>query len=200
MDEVSLNTEPTGDDDIDDFEVVGDYAMTEYVGQPGTIQNPLPPAVGMEFETYEDVYYFYNCYAKEQGFGVRVSNTWWRIIEVELEHNHLFSPASGKFYKSHKHIGPGTERTLQLDGADEVQKIRLFRTVVIDAEGNGNVDVNGEFGNNVDHANKLKLKPGDAQSVHNFFCGLQLMDPNFFNVADLNEKGCLRNLFWTDAR
>ncbi|KAK9229417.1 hypothetical protein WN944_022379 [Citrus x changshan-huyou] len=184
MDEVSLNTEPVGDDDADDFEVVGDCAMTEYVGQTGIIQNPLPPAVGMEFETYDDVYYFYNCYAKEQGFGVRVSNTWyrksrekyrgklscssagfkkkseanrprpetrtgcpamikfrlmetkrWRIIEVELEHNHLLSPRSGKFYKSHKHIGIGTKRTLQLDSAEEVQKIRLFRTLIIDTEG-----------------------------------------------------------------
>ncbi|KAH9666864.1 protein FAR1-RELATED SEQUENCE 6 [Citrus sinensis] len=171
MDEVSLNTEPIGDDDTDDFEVVGDCAMTEYVGQTGIIQNPLPPAVGMEFEMYDDVYYFYNCYAKEQGFGVRVSNTWlmetkrWRIIEVELEHNHLLSPRSGKFCKSHKHI-----------------------------------DVNGVFGNNVNSSNQLKLKPGDAQAVQSFFCRLQLTDPNFFNVVDLNEKGCLRNLFWTDTR
>ncbi|GAY65647.1 hypothetical protein CUMW_242740 [Citrus unshiu] len=191
MDEVSLNTEPVGDDDADDFEVVGDCAMTEYVGQTGIIQNPLPPAVGMEFETYDDVYYFYNCYAKEQGFGVRVSNTWyrksrekyrgklscssagfkkkseanrprpetrtgcpamikfrlmetkrWRIIEVELEHNHLLSPRSGKFYKSHKHIGIGTKRTLQLDSAEEVQKIKLFRTLIIDTEGNGYLDKN----------------------------------------------------------
>ncbi|KAH9715156.1 protein FAR1-RELATED SEQUENCE 6 [Citrus sinensis] len=249
MDEVSLNTEPVGDDDADDFEVVGDCAMTEYVGQTGIIQNPLPPAVGMEFETYDDVYYFYNCYAKEQGFGVRVSNTWyrksrekyrgklscssagfkkkseanrprpetrtgcpamikfrlmetkrWRIIEVELEHNHLLSPRSGKFYKSHKHIGIGTKRTLQLDSAEEVQKIRLFRTLIIDTEGNGNVDVNGVFGNNVNSSNQLKLKPGDAQAVQSFFCRLQLTDPNFFNVVDLNEKGCLRNLFWTDTR
>ncbi|KAK9229419.1 hypothetical protein WN944_022381 [Citrus x changshan-huyou] len=159
--------------------------MTEYVGQTGIIQNPLPPAVGMEFETYDDVYYFYNCYAKEQGFGVRVSNTWyrksrekyrgklscssaglkkkseanrprpetrtgcpamikfrlmetkrWRIIEVKLEHNRLLSPRSGKFYKSHKHMGIGTKRTLLLDGAEEVQKIRLFRTLIIDTEGN----------------------------------------------------------------
>lgn len=249
MDEVSLNTEPVGDDDADDFEVVGDCAMTEYVGQTGIIQNPFPPAVGMEFETYDDVYYFYNCYAKEQGFGVRVSNTWyrksrekyrgklscssagfkkkseanrprpetrtgclamikfrlmetkrWRIIEVELEHNHLLSPRSGKFYKSHKHIGIGTKRTLHLDSAEEVQKIRLFRTLIIDNEGNGNVDVNGVFGNNVKSSNQLKLKPGDAQAVQSFFCRLQLTDPNFFNVVDLNEKGCLRNLFWTETR
>ena len=249
MDEVSLNTEPVGDDDADDFEVVGDCAMTEYVGQTGIIQNPLPPAVGMEFKTYDDVYYFYNCYAKEQGFGVRVSNTWyrksrekyrgklscssagfkkkseanrprpetrtgcpamikfrlmetkrWRIIEVELEHNHLLSPRSGKFYKSHKHIGIGTKRTLHLDSAEEVQKIKLFRTLIIDTEGNGNVDVNGVFGNNVNSSNQLKLKPGDAQAVQSFFCHLQLTDPNFFNVVDLNEKRCLRNLFWTDTR
>ncbi|KAH7560893.1 hypothetical protein JRO89_XS10G0134800 [Xanthoceras sorbifolium] len=189
MDEVSLNTEPVGDDDAEDFEFIGDCAMTEYVGQTGIIQNPLPPAVGMEFETYDDVYYFYNCYAKEQGFGVRVSNTWyrkskekyrgklscssagfkkkseanrprpetrtgcpamikfrlmetkrWRIIEVEVEHNHLISPSSGKFYKSHKHIGLGTKRTLQVDSVEEVRKIRLFRTVIIDAEDNDKYD------------------------------------------------------------
>ncbi|KAK7831712.1 protein far1-related sequence 6, partial [Quercus suber] len=210
MDEVSLNSEPVGDDDADGFEIEGDCAMTEYVGQAGIIQgeNPLPPAVGMEFESYEDVYYFYNCYAKDQGFGVRVSNTWyrkskeryrgklscssagfkkkseanrprpetrtgcpamikfrlmdskrWRIIEVEVEHNHLISPKSGKFYKSHKHLGVGTKRALQLESAEEAQKIRLFRTVVIDAEDNESLDVDeGVFGNNVDYCNQLKLK------------------------------------------
>jgi zinc finger SWIM domain-containing protein 3 len=252
MDEVSLNSEPVGDDDADEFEIEGDWTMMEYVGQNGIIQgeNPLPPAVGMEFESYEDVYYFYNCYAKEQGFGVRVSNTWyrkskeryrgklscssagfkkkseanrprpetrtgcpamikfrlmdskrWRIIEVEVEHNHLISSKSGKFYKSHKHLGLGTKRTLQLDGTEEVQKVRLFRTVVIDTEDNGTVDVDErEFGNNVDYCNQLKLKEGDAQAFLKYFCCSQLMDPNFFYVVDLNEKGCLRNLFWTDGR
>lgn len=251
MDEVSLNTEPAGDDDIDDLEIEGDCAMAEYVGQTDVIQgeNPLPPSIGMEFESYEDVYYFYNCYAKDQGFGVRVSNTWyrkskeryrgklscssagfkkkseanrprpetrtgcpamikfrlmenkrWRIIEAELEHNHLISQASGKFYKSHKLIGAGTKRTLQLDGPDEVQKIRLFRTVLIDAETNGGVDDDGVFGNNIVAPSQLKLKKGDAQAVQNFFCHSQLMDPNFFYVVDLNEKGYMRNLFWADAR
>ncbi|GMN49981.1 hypothetical protein TIFTF001_019138 [Ficus carica] len=191
MDEVSLNTEPVGDDDGDELEIDGECAMTEYVSQSGIIQgeNPLPPAVGMEFDSYEDVYYFYNCYAKEQGFGVRVSNTWyrkskeryrgklscssagfkkkseanrprpetrtgcpamikfrlmdtkrWRIIEVELEHNHLISPASGKFYKSHKSLGVGAKRALQLESPEEVQKVRLFRTVIIDTEANGSID------------------------------------------------------------
>lgn len=80
MDGLSLNAEPIFDDETEEFEIDGECAMTEYVGQSGVIEgkNPVLPAVGMEFETYEDVYYFYNCYAKVHGFGVRVSNTWYR--------------------------------------------------------------------------------------------------------------------------
>ncbi|VVA28245.1 PREDICTED: FAR1-RELATED SEQUENCE [Prunus dulcis] len=77
MDEVSLNTEPAGDVDADEFEIEGDCAMTYFISQTGIIQgeNPLPTVGGMEFDFYEDVYYFYNCYAKQHGFGVKVSKT-----------------------------------------------------------------------------------------------------------------------------
>ena len=46
----------------------------------------------------------------------------------------------------------------------------------------------------------MKLKVGDAQAVLNYFNHLQLINSNFFYVVDLNEKGFLRNWFWTDAR
>ncbi|XP_010322661.1 protein FAR1-RELATED SEQUENCE 8 [Solanum lycopersicum] len=35
-----------------------------------------PPVVGMEFESYEDAYNYYNCYAKELGFAIRVKSSW----------------------------------------------------------------------------------------------------------------------------
>lgn len=254
MDAVSLNSEPAYDDEADGYEVEGDCGMSEFTDQTGSIQgeNPLPPAVGMEFDSYEDVYFFYNCYAKDQGFGVRVSNTWyrkskeryrgklscssagfkkkseanrprpetrtgcpamikfrlmdtkrWRIIEVEIEHNHLTSPASGKFYKSHKIMDSGTKRTWQSDSAEKLKKVRLFRTVIIDADNKETTEGDeGEFRNEVDNYNyvQLKLKQGDARALHDFFSMFQLMNPNFFYLMDINEKGCLRNVFWAEER
>ncbi|KAH1144780.1 hypothetical protein AAZX31_15G002000 [Glycine max] len=208
----------------------------------------------MEFDSYDDVYYFYNWYAKEQGFGVRVTNTWyrktkeryraklscssagfkkrteanrprpetrtgcpamikfrlmdstrWRIIEVELDHNHLINPTSGKFYKSHKHIPLGTKRTFHLDddhdhhhhldaaAAQQVHKITMFRTVIVDAQDEGESQ-------NALYSNQLKLNKGDSQAILNFFSHQQLADPHFFYVVDVNERGCLRNLFWADAK
>ncbi|MCE2056128.1 hypothetical protein HAX54_044096 [Datura stramonium] len=73
MDGLSLNTKPIIDDETGGIDIDEERRMTEYAGQSGVIEgkNPAHPDVGMEFETYEDVYYFYNCYAKVQGFGVR---------------------------------------------------------------------------------------------------------------------------------
>ncbi|KAI9110283.1 hypothetical protein K1719_018725 [Acacia pycnantha] len=38
----------------------------------------VTPAVGMEFESYDDAYNYYICYAKEVGFHVRVKNSWFK--------------------------------------------------------------------------------------------------------------------------
>uniref|UniRef100_A0A7N1A7R7 Protein FAR1-RELATED SEQUENCE n=2 Tax=Kalanchoe fedtschenkoi TaxID=63787 RepID=A0A7N1A7R7_KALFE len=252
MDQVSLNSEPVNEDEAaDGYEVEEDGDLGINGGETSLLiqgENPIAPAVGMEFETYEDVYYFYNCYAKDQGFGVRVSNTWyrksrekyrgklscssagykrrseanrprpetrtgcpamikfrlmescrWRIIEAELEHNHLISPVSGKFYKSHKQVG--SSRTVLEDGAGEAPKARTFRTVVVDAGGDGNPqlqDVDKRVW--VHDFNQLNLKEGDARAVHDFFRRSQLNDPQFFYAMDHNEKGTLRNVFWADGR
>ncbi|KAL9684373.1 hypothetical protein QQ045_021809 [Rhodiola kirilowii] len=119
----------------------------------------------------------------------------WRVIEVELEHIHLIGAASGKFCKSCKDVGPG--------GADKVRKTRLFRTVVVDAGGNGKVDALGEDVEKWvgDHNfTQLNLKEGDAKAVNGFLCRSQLNDPGFFYAMDLNEKGMMRNVFWADGR
>ncbi|XWS19113.1 hypothetical protein CRYUN_Cryun32bG0103700 [Craigia yunnanensis] len=208
----------------------------------------VAPAVGMEFESFDDAYNYYNCYAKEVGFRVRVKNSWfkrnsrekygavlccssqgfkrikdvnrlrketrtgcpamirmrvvdskrWRVLEVTHEHNHLLG---AKIYKSIKKMGSGTKRKLQSSSDAEVRTIKLYRALVIDAGGNGNPNSNErEVRNFSEHPNQLNLKKGDSQAIYNYLCRMQLTNPNFLYLMDLNDEGPLRNAFWVDSR
>ncbi|WCJ40518.1 FAR1-related sequence 6 [Euphorbia peplus] len=217
-------------------------------GIPEEKKDFVPPAVGMEFESYDDAYNYYNCYAKEVGFRVRVKNSWfkrnsrekygavlccssqgfkrikdvnrlrketrtgcpamirmrlvdskrWRVLEVALEHNHLLG---AKVYKSIKKIGTGNKKKLQSSSDAEVRTIKLYRALVIDAGGNGNsTSDTRELRTFSEFPNQLNLKKGDAQALYNYFCRMQLTNPSFFYLMDLNDEGHLRNVFWIDAR
>lgn len=208
-----------------------------------------PPVVGMEFESYGDAYNYYNCYAKELGFAIRVKSSWtkrnskekrgavlccncegfksmkeasnrrketrtgcqamirlrliessrWRVDEVKLHHNHSFDPERAQNSKSHKKMDSGTKRKLEPPVDVEVQTIKLYCTPVNDASGNGSSNER-ELKNQVDQSAHLKLKKGEAEHIHNFFCRMQLKSPNFFYIMDLNDEGHLRNVFWMDSR
>ncbi|KAF7814388.1 protein FAR1-RELATED SEQUENCE 6-like [Senna tora] len=58
-----------------------DGGLTEVDCQSGFSEGRkefVAPAVGMEFESYDDAYNYYICYAKEVGFRVRVKNSWFK--------------------------------------------------------------------------------------------------------------------------
>lgn len=228
-----------------------DGDKTEIEGQNGVPDGSkefVAPAAGMEFESYDDAYNYYNCYAREAGFRVRVKNSWfkrnsrekygavlccssqgfkrikdvnrlrketrtgcpamlrmrlvdskrWRVLEVALEHNHLLGT---KAYKSIKKMSTGTKRKLQSNSDAEVRTIKLYRALVIDAGGTGNSDSNArEARTSSDNPDQLNLRKGDTQAIYNYLCRMQLTNPNFFYVMDLNNDGRLRNVFWIDAR
>lgn len=251
MEEISLSSEQVPSGEGNETEKERDGEKTELVVQNGLTQGRkefVAPAVGMEFESYDDAYNYYNCYAKEVGFCVRVKNSWfkrnsrekygavlccssqgfkrikdvnrlrketrtgcpamirmrlvdskrWRVLEVTLEHNHLLG---AKIYKSMKKMGSGTKRKLQSNSDAEVRTIKLYRALVIDAGGNSSLNSNvKEIRKFSDHPNQLNLKKGDTQAIYNYLCRMQLTNPNFFYLMDLNDEGCLRNVFWIDAR
>ena len=251
MEEASLSSEQVPDSECNEIQKEEDGVMTELDYQNGLSEGRkefVAPAVGMEFESYDDAYNYYNCYAKEAGFRVRVKNSWfkrnsrekygavlccssqgfkrikdvnrlrketrtgcpamirmrlvdskrWRILEVTLEHNHLLGT---KVYKSIKKMGSGTKRKSESNSDAEVQTVKLYRALVIDAGGNGGSNSNArEVGNFTDHPNQLSLKKGDTQAIYNYLCRMQLANPNFFYLMDLNNEGRLRNVFWVDAR
>lgn len=254
MEVVCLNSEPVFDEG-DDYEVEGDSSAVEHDDENGerhSKKEPPPPTVGLEFDSFDQAYDFYNIYAKEQGFGIRVSNSWfrsrrkeryraklscssagfkkkseannprpetrtgcpamivirlvdskrWRIVEVELEHNHPVSPQIKRFYKSHKKMILAARKSQPpQEPVTEMHTIKLYRTAIMDAACNGYSNVDESEGvNHVDHSKHLELKEGDALAVYNYFCRMKLTNPNFFYMIDLDDDGRLRNVFWADAR
>ncbi|KAI9195724.1 hypothetical protein LWI28_017480 [Acer negundo] len=251
MEEATLSCEKIPDDENDESQNKRQGDTTVIDGQNGVIEEKkefVAPAVGMEFESYDDAYNYYNCYAKELGFRVRVKNSWfkrnsrekygavlccssqgfkrikdvnrlrketrtgcpamirmrlvdskrWRILEVTLEHNHILG---AKIYRSIKKIGTGTKRKTQSSSDAEGRTIKLYRALVIDAGENGNSDAIGrEVRNLPNHSSQLNLKKGDSQAIYNYLCRMQLTNPNFFYLMDLNDEGHLKNVFLIDGR
>jgi len=251
MEEVCLNSEPFFDES-NDVDVEGSsVAENELESINSQLKNPPVPTVGLEFDSFEEVYNFYNIHAKEQGFGIRVSNSWfrskkkeryraklscssagfkkkseasnprpetrtgcpamivirmvesrrWRIVEVELQHNHQVSPQSKQFYKSHKKmILEASKSQPPPEPVTEVHTIKLYRTTVMNVDYNGYSNSDKSRDTNFDKFKYLELREGDASAIYNYFCRMKLTDPNFFYLFDIDDDGHLKNVFWADSR
>lgn len=250
MEAVCLNTEQIFGEG-DEYEDEGGYSMGEHNNEAQEMQLKKefrPPTEGLEFESFDEAYDFYNVYAKAQGFGIRVSNSWfrskrreryraklscssagfkkkseannprpetrtgcpamviiklvdaqrWRIVEVELDHNHPVSPEIKRFYKSHKKMFLAAKQAQQSEPLKEIHTIKLYRTDV-NSLCSGYSDERDNR-NSADHSKHLDLKEGDAHAMYNYFCRMKLTIPNFFYVMDLDDEGHLNNVFWADAR
>nr|AFK44264.1 unknown [Lotus japonicus] len=81
MEETSLCCEDLPHGECIEVHKDEDAALIELDSQNGFSEGRKEfdaPAVGMEFESYDDAYNYYICYAKEVGFCVRVKNSWFK--------------------------------------------------------------------------------------------------------------------------
>ncbi|KAI4345954.1 hypothetical protein L6164_013038 [Bauhinia variegata] len=81
MEDASLCGEQVPDTECHEVQKEEDGVLTELDCQNDFLQGRkefVAPAVGMEFESYDDAYNYYICYAKEVGFRVRVKNSWFK--------------------------------------------------------------------------------------------------------------------------
>ncbi|KAM7276741.1 hypothetical protein ACFE04_018607 [Oxalis oulophora] len=84
MEEVSLNSEPVVED-ADDRELRGDNGSSAAADNDKIPESLLKnaPSLDLEFDTFENAYDFYNTYAMEQGFGIKVAQSFFRRITKE---------------------------------------------------------------------------------------------------------------------
>jgi len=81
MEETSLCCEQLPDGECIEVQKDEEGALVELDCENGLGEGRkefVAPAVGMEFESYDDAYNYYICYAKEVGFRVRVKNSWFK--------------------------------------------------------------------------------------------------------------------------
>ncbi|KAF1882287.1 hypothetical protein Lal_00038933 [Lupinus albus] len=81
MEETFLRCEQLLDGACNEVQKEEDGALIELDCQNGFSDGRrefVAPAIGMEFESYDDAYNYYICYAKEVGFCVRVKNSWFK--------------------------------------------------------------------------------------------------------------------------
>ncbi|PHT79065.1 hypothetical protein T459_17117 [Capsicum annuum] len=210
MEAVCLNSGPAFDD-CEEYEYEEDCSVVEHdneVYEKDSKKESPHTTFGLKFGSSDEAYDFYNMYGKERGFGIRASNSWfrskrkerWRLFEVELQHNHTVSPEIRWFYKSDKKMILASRKQQELTPVTEVHIIKLYRTST-DAACSGSQEVKEKDSRlPVDTTKHLELKEGDAHALYNYFCHMKLTNPNFFYLMDLDDEGCLRNVFWADAR
>nr|XP_043636362.1 protein FAR1-RELATED SEQUENCE 8-like isoform X2 [Erigeron canadensis] len=123
----------------------------------------------------------------------------WRLDEAKLDHNHSFDPDRLQSARSRKITEYGSKRKFDPTLDVEVRTIKLYRTPVLDSVcyGSSNeTDLDIELSKNI----RLNLNKGDAQVMIDYFCRVQLINPNFFYIMDFMDEGCVRNVFWIDSR
>uniref|UniRef100_A0A453P219 Protein FAR1-RELATED SEQUENCE n=2 Tax=Triticinae TaxID=1648030 RepID=A0A453P219_AEGTS len=125
-----------------------------------------------------------------------------KLLHVELanlDHNHPVSPAMARFLNSYKQLSGPAKRRLRMGGpgampVEEPSKMPVDKLGALEEL---------LFGESKNHKfverGRLKLQPGDSEALRLFFTRMQAKNANFFNVIDLDDEGCVRNVFWADA-
>ncbi|KAL0909980.1 hypothetical protein M5K25_020899 [Dendrobium thyrsiflorum] len=120
---------------------------------------------------------------------------------ANLDHNHPVSPSMARFLNCNRHLSGSAKKRARIDECDAAQIGE--EQVQEPANGLGALEdlLFGESDcKSFVERTRLTLGEGDAEAIRLFFTRMQAKNSNFYNVIDLDEVGCVRNVFWADAR
>ncbi|XP_072970145.1 protein FAR1-RELATED SEQUENCE 6-like [Typha angustifolia] len=139
-----------------------------------------------------------NCLAK-----IRVKLWGDGLLHLELaslDHNHPVSPSMARFLSCYKQLSGAAKRRLRANSGSMLPPEEPSR-MPVDRLGALEELLFGESEHrSFVERGRLKFGEGDAEALRLFFTRMQAKNSNFFNVVDLDAEGCVRNVFWADAR
>ncbi|KAF2301393.1 hypothetical protein GH714_023594 [Hevea brasiliensis] len=192
---------PCGIEQVPDVELIEhqkekDGETTDLHGENGMPEERkefVPPAVGMEFESYDDAYNYYNCYAKEVGFRVRVKNSWFKRNSREKYGAVLCCSSQG--FKRIKDVNRLRKETRT--GCPAMIRMRLVdskRWRVLEVTLEHNHLLGAKIYKSIKKmgtGNKRKSQSSSDAEVRTI---------KLYRALVIDAGGHLRNVFWIDAR
>ncbi|XP_078172029.1 protein FAR1-RELATED SEQUENCE 6-like [Carex rostrata] len=125
------------------------------------------------------------------------------LRRVVLDHNHALDPSLVKWMKRGRRRLSLAIKTEPEGGADSGKKRRKrYRWVPPDKSEEGVECMQSrEVSSKTSTSNKgrLMLQEEDIEALYQFFRDMQIKDPNFFYMVDLDRECRLRNVFWADS-
>ncbi|KAJ0960080.1 hypothetical protein J5N97_000139 [Dioscorea zingiberensis] len=196
----------------------------ELLAADGNVKDPVP-FLGMEFESDVAARNFYNNYALRLGFGIRVARSRSerrKGVEVlvmkrfvclkEGHHKKKATEYSGvKKKRKRLSIRDGCPAMMEvvMRGPERwvVTKLIVEHThMVVSPDKAREIQLNRLSGKELEHENYLKemrrkaFGERDAQGLLEYFKRKQTSNSGFFYSMQVDNRNCLTNVFWADAR
>ncbi|KAG8386873.1 hypothetical protein BUALT_Bualt03G0194200 [Buddleja alternifolia] len=123
----------------------------------------------------------------------------WVATEVILDHNYNTSPSSARFYKSHKNMSTSIMKKLESNSDHGIRINKTYHSLMVQAGGPEKLDFDEkDVRNYIAYYKHPELVQGDAQAMYDYFCHMQMKNPNFFYLIDFDDEARLKNVFWAD--
>ncbi|XP_020409148.1 protein FAR1-RELATED SEQUENCE 5 [Prunus persica] len=189
-----------------------------------SIRKQLIPVIGMEFETEDLAFKFYNAYAYNIGFSIRRSSCH-KFKSGQLRDRLFVCFAKGKreidkrvsnvkYHRAETRCGCLARMKISCHLNDKYRVIEfvsehnheLLPKAALEflsrqAGGRESLGFIPDDYKNYLHSKRTReMKLGDTGGVLEYLQQMQLIDPNFFYAIQVDEDDLITNIFWADAR
>ncbi|XP_022871552.1 protein FAR1-RELATED SEQUENCE 5-like [Olea europaea var. sylvestris] len=98
----------------------------------------------------------------------------WKILTVDLKHNHKTSPSKSILYRCNRELSANVKRKLEVNDMTGIPLHKSYNSAVFEASGYENMTcVEKDCRNYVGRARQLRLGEGDAAAIHSYFSQMQ---------------------------